>query len=476
VCVFPPFADKERITVAQKHRVLVVDDEASMRELLDIVLTRNGYDVAVLQNVEEAISRLEKEHFDIVLTDLRMGSDRQAGMKLLSWLQDNRPGTPAIMITAYGSVETAIEAMKLGATDYLMKPFKNEEIRLVVKRALEQRDLKRENTALRQDQARRGNLDNIIGKSPPIEQVRDMIRRVAQLPSTVAIHGESGTGKELVARGIHQLSPRAEKPFVAINCGGMPENLLESELFGHKKGSFTGAIEEKEGLFVVADGGTLFLDEIGEMPAQLQVKLLRVLDNSEVMPVGGTSPVKVNVRIISATNRNLEKMAEEGRFREDLYYRLNVIPLTVPPLRERADDVPLLVSHFGQRHAEKLGRPEVRVSEEAVNAMRTFKWPGNVRELENVMERAVALCANGVIGVGDLPLSVQHYVAAPEQRVTDLPDEGVDLEAMISGIEIKLIQQALEKTKYSQVKAAKLLGLTTRSLRYRLKKYEFDTS
>ncbi|MFO7774386.1 MAG: sigma-54 dependent transcriptional regulator [Candidatus Hydrogenedentota bacterium] len=461
--------------MAQKHRVLVVDDEASMRELLDIVLTRNGYDVAVLQNVEEAITRLEKEHFDIVLTDLRMGSDRQAGMKLLSWLQDNRPGTPAIMITAYGSVETAIEAMKLGATDYLMKPFKNEEIRLVVKRALEQRDLKRENTALRQDQARRGNLNNIIGKSPPIEKVRDMIRRVAQLPSTVAIHGESGTGKELVARGIHQLSPRAEKPFVAINCGGMPENLLESELFGHKKGSFTGAIEEKEGLFVVADGGTLFLDEIGEMPAQLQVKLLRVLDNSEVMPVGGTSPVKVNVRIISATNRDLEQMAGEGRFREDLYYRLNVIPLTVPPLRERSDDVPLLVSYFGQRHAEKLGRPEVRVSDEAMNAMRTFKWPGNVRELENVMERAVALCANGVVDVSDLPLSLQHYVAAPERTVTDLPEEGVDLEAMISGIEIKLIQQALEKTKYSQVKAAKLLGLTTRSLRYRLKKYEFDT-
>ncbi len=458
-----------------QHRVLVVDDEASMRELLEIVLTNAGYSVAAVSQVAQAQKRLASEQFDVVLTDLRMGSDREAGMKMLSWLGENAPGVPAIMITAYGSVETAIEAMKRGAVDYLMKPFKNDEIRLIVKRAIDQRDLVRENTALRKDQARRGDLDNLIGKSGPIEDVRGMVRRVAQLPSTVAIHGESGTGKELVARGIHQLSPRSHKPFVAINCGGMPENLLESELFGHKKGSFTGATEEKEGLFVVADGGTLFLDEIGEMPLPLQVKLLRVLDNSEVMPVGGTSPVQVNVRIVSATNRNLEQMAQEGGFREDLYYRLNVIPITVPPLRERAEDIPLLVRFFAERHAAKLGRDPVKVSDEAMAAMAAFKWPGNVRELENVMERAVALCDNGVVEASDLPRPVRDYVAAPAREVSELPNDGVDLEDMIAGIEINLIKQALQRTKYSQTRAAKLLGLTTRSLRYRLKKYELET-
>ena len=462
--------------MAPKHRVLVVDDEASMRELLDIVLANNGYAVSTVGTREQAQQLLEKDAFDVVLTDLRMGSDRDAGMKLLAWMKENAPSTPSIMMTAHGSVETAIEAMKLGATDYIMKPFKNDEIRLLIGRSIEQRDLVRQNTAFKKDQAQRGKIENIIGKSKIIEEVRDMIRRVAQLPSTVAIHGESGTGKELVARGIHQLSQRSDKPFVAINCGGIPENLLESELFGHKKGAFTGAVEDKEGLFIVADGGTLFLDEIGEMPLSLQVKLLRVLDNGEVTPVGGHRSVKVDVRIVSATNRDLEKMAKhQGTFREDLYYRLNVIPIVVPPLRDRKDDIPLLVRHFMQVHAHKLGRPQISVTSESEIVLLNYDWPGNVRELGNVIERAVALCREDCIQASDLPANVRNYVAVPVDQVSELPSTGIDLEKLIEEIEVKLINQALQKSKYSQAKAAQLLSLTPRSLRYRLRKYGLES-
>jgi two-component system response regulator PilR (NtrC family) len=451
-----------------------VDDETSMRELLDIVLSNDGYHVTTAADPEEAKSLFSSQSFDAVLTDLRMGADRDAGMGLLSWMEESLPGTPAIMITAHGSVETAIEAMKRGAADYIMKPFKNDEIRLVVRRAIEKRDLVRENVALRRDQAKRGNLSNLIGQSAPIEEVRNMIRRVATLPSTVSIRGESGTGKELVARGIHQLSDRASKPFVAINCGGVPENLLESELFGFKKGAFTGAVEDKEGLFVVAHGGTLFLDEIGEMPLTLQVKLLRVLDDNIVLPVGGTKGVQVNVRLISATNRNLEEMVKEGTFREDLFYRLNVIPVQVPPLRERADDIPVLARHFITAHGKKMGRATLDLSPEAEAALRAFRWPGNVRELENVLERGVALCAGARLETTDLPVYVRNFISEPAETLTDLPAGGVDLERLIADIEVKLIKQALQNSRYSQKRAAELLGLTPRSLRYRLKKYGFD--
>ncbi|MCL4692396.1 MAG: sigma-54 dependent transcriptional regulator [Candidatus Hydrogenedentes bacterium] len=457
--------------MAVQNRILVVDDESGMRELLEIVLAKDGYDVSTASNVDDAQKLLENESFDVVLTDLRMGSDRDAGMKLLSWLNENSPSTPSIMMTAYGSVETAIEAMKRGAADYIMKPFKNEEVRILIQRAIEQTRIKRENIALRKEQAKRGNLDNIIGKGKGTEELRDMIRRVADLPSTVAIHGESGTGKELVARGIHQLSGRASKPFVAVNCGGFPENLLESELFGHKKGSFTGAYEDKEGLFVVADGGTLFLDEIGEMPMALQVKLLRVLDNSVIHPVGGTVGKKVDVRIISATNRDLAQMAHEGAFREDLYYRLNVIPITVPPLRDRADDIPLLIRHFLKVHAEKMKRGEMRVSEDVESLLLGYPWPGNVRELTNLLERAVALCRGDVIEISDLPPNVRDHVSTPGESAKELPQGGLDLEEYVAEIETSLIKQALQSTRYSQKRAADLLGLTARSLRYRLKKY-----
>ncbi len=457
-----------------RPRVLVVDDEAGMRELLEIVLGNEGYDVKTAGDVTSAQNVLQEQHFDCLITDLRFGAQRDAGLKLLRWTREHEPSIPVVMITAYGSVETAIEALKEGATDYILKPFKNDEIRLVVRKAIEQRNLIRENTALRKDQALRGKLENIIGKSRAIEEVRDMIRRVATVPSTVAIHGESGTGKELVARAIHALSERAEKPFVAVNCGAFPENLLESELFGYKKGAFTGATEDKDGLFVAANGGTLFLDEIGEMPVNLQVKLLRVLDNGLILPVGGTVPIPVSVRIISATNRNLEEMVRNNQFREDLFYRLNVIPIVVPPLRERAEDIPLLVRHFISQHATKMNRAPLTIAAEAEDALRTFHWPGNVRELENVMERAVALCRGSQIELADLPTYIQHYVATPSDVIHDLPEEGLDLEAYVADLETRLIKQALERTRYSQKKAAELLHLSPRSFRYRLQKYGLE--
>ena len=454
-----------------RKRVLVIDDEAGMRELLEIVLGSDGYHVTAVTTCEEGKRALEHDPCDVVLTDLRIGSDAQAGMRFLEWLKEHGKGTPTIMMTAHGSVETAIDAMKRGAADYVLKPFKNDEIKLLVHRAIAQRDLMRENKALRKEQAKLGQVTNMIGASHLIMQVKDMIRRVAVLPSTIAIHGESGVGKELVARSVHQLSERSQKPFVAINCGGIPENLLESELFGHKKGAFTGAVEDKDGLFVVASGGTLFLDEIGEMPLQLQVKLLRVLDNHVVTPLGGTESINVDVRIVSATNRDLEEMVREGTFREDLYYRLNVIPLNVPALRERPDDIPLLVRHFLLRHAEKLGRQLPALTPDAMDALCGYDWPGNVRELANVIERALALCNGERIDLSELPHNVTHRMPQSSSSITDLPPQGLDLEALIAEIEVKLIEQALLRTRHSQKKAAHLLGLTARSLRYRLQKY-----
>jgi two-component system, NtrC family, response regulator PilR len=453
------------------RKILVVDDEPGMRELLEIVFSCDGYTVHTAQTIEEGCAALEAGQYDVVVTDLRFGSDPAAGMEFLLWMEERSPETPAIMMTAHGTVENAIEAMKMGAADYILKPFANDEIRMIVQRAIEQRDLRRQYAVLRREQAKLGEVKNMIGASTAIEQVREMVRRVALLPSTVAIHGESGVGKELVARGIHQLSPRAENPFVAINCGGIPENLLESELFGHRKGAFTGAIEDKTGLFVAADGGTLFLDEIGEMPLSLQVKLLRVLDNSSVTPLGGTQSIDVDVRIISATNRDLTKMVADGSFREDLYYRLNVIPLTVPPLRERADDIPLLARHFVRKHSERMSRPGMSIGEDAMRALCAYEWPGNVRELGNMMERATVLCTGEVITLVDLPPNVKEFVPNTALDVKELPEHGVDLEELIADVEIVLIQQALERTRQSQKKASRLLGLTPRSLRYRLQKY-----
>lgn len=457
-----------------RKRILVVDDEQGMRELLEIILGNEGYDVETAPDIESGRACLEKARYDAVITDLRIGSDKNAGMSLLGWIQERADSIPAIMMTAHGSVESAIEAMKLGASDYIIKPFKNDEIKIIIQRSIEQNELLRENRTLKKEQAKLGQVRNMIGASQAIEKVRDMIRRIALLPSTVAIYGESGTGKELVARSIHQLSERSEKPFVVINCGGIPENLLESELFGHKKGAFTGAYEDKEGLFLSADGGTLFLDEIGEMPLSLQVKLLRVLDDHSITPLGVTSPISVDVRLVSATNRNLEQRAQEGTFREDLFYRLNVIPIKLPSLSERKDDIPLLVHHFAHLHAETLGRPALDVPDSIMNILSAYRWPGNIRELGNMMERAVALSENGVLEEQDLPENILHFMPEPSSQITKLPDTGVELETVVEDLEIGLIQQALKKTNDSRKKSAALLGLTTRSLRYRLQKYGLE--
>ncbi|HOQ31768.1 MAG TPA: sigma-54 dependent transcriptional regulator [Candidatus Hydrogenedens sp.] len=467
-----------------KFRVLIIDDEESMREVIAIILERGGFLCQTAESVEESIRILKEQTFDAVITDLVMNNDSLAGMKILKWIRENIPELPTIMVTAYGSVENAIEAMQAGATDYIQKPFKsNEEVCLRVQKAIEQYHLLRENKALRTERALLQPFEEIIGTSSAIKKIRETIYRVAQLPSTVIIYGESGVGKELIARGIHRLSPRADKPFIAINCASIPETLLESELFGYKRGAFTGAIEDKEGLLVVANGGTVFLDEIGEMPVSLQARLLRVLDNNLVTPVGGTKEIKVDIRIISATNKNLEEMVNKGLFRNDLFFRLNVIPITVPPLRERKEDIPLLINHFLKMHSSRMGLPTPKVTPNVVELFLNYSWPGNIRELSNFIERILALCYETEIDLKLIPDSLKQILVNKSiQQVginnieqIKLPPEGIDLEKFIEKIERGLIEQALAYTKYSQKKSAKILGLTPRSFRYRLQKYGLST-
>ena len=452
--------------------ILIVDDEEGMRDLLSIMLLNDGYHVETAGSVAEVERKLVNDSFDLVITDLRMGKDETAGMTVLEKVRERDHDVPTLIITAFGSVDTAIEAMKKGAIDYIQKPFKNEEMRIVIEKALEHKRLKDENALLRAEQLRMGRLEEIVGKGQAVEEMRELIKRVAGLSSTVLIKGESGTGKELVARAIHRLSPRHDFPFVAINCAGIPESLLESELFGHKKGAFTGAIEDKKGLFEAADRGTLFLDEAGDMPPSVQVNLLRVLDERLVKPVGTADYVAVDVRVISASNKDLEKEVREGRFREDLFYRLNVIPIAVAPLRERREDIPLLANHFVEKYAQRLGKNVAAVSPETLALLENFNWPGNIRQLENTVERAVALCRRATIVAEDLPRNIAEY--CPEIRKEEpvvLPPQGVDLEQKTEALEKSLIAQALAKTQYSQKRAAELLNLPVRSLRYRLKKY-----
>ncbi|MGC8844229.1 MAG: sigma-54-dependent transcriptional regulator [Candidatus Hydrogenedens sp.] len=463
-----------------KFRVLIIDDEESMREVIAIILERGGFLCQTAESLEESIRILKEQPFDAVVTDLVMSNNPLAGMEILKWVKENIPGLPTIMVTAYGSVENAIEAMQAGATDYIQKPFKsNEEVCLRVQKAIEQHHLLRENEALRTERALLQSFEEIIGTSSAIKKIRETISRVAQLPSTVIIYGESGSGKELIARGIHRLSPRADKPFLAINCASIPETLLESELFGYKRGAFTGAIEDKEGLLVVANGGTVFLDEIGEMPMNLQARLLRVLDNNVVTPVGGTKEIKVDIRIISATNRNLEEMINKGLFRQDLFFRLNVIPITVPPLRERKEDIPLLINHFLKMHSSRMGLPTPKIAPNVIELFLNYSWPGNIRELSNFIERILALCYETEINLTHIPDSLKQTIVNKTNQQVEidnigqikLPPEGLDLEKFIEKIERGLIEQALIYTRYSQKKSAKILGLTPRSLRYRLQKY-----
>ncbi len=449
-------------------RILVVDDERSMREVLFSMLKKEGYDVAVADGGEVAIETARREAFDAVITDVRM--PKVDGLQVLRAIKELSPNTVVIVITAFGSSETAVEAMKLGAYDYITKPFKYDEVTLNIKRALERKRLRDENLNLKRQLETHYRFENIIGKSPKIVEVFDTIRKIAETHSTAMITGESGTGKELVAQAIHFNSLRRDKPFISVNCGAIPEGLMESELFGHVKGAFTGAVANKVGLFSAADGGTLFLDEITEIPLLLQVKLLRAIQEREIRRVGDTKDTKVDVRLIAATNKDLEAAVGDGTLREDLFYRLNVIPIHLPALRQRREDIPLLVAHFLQKYGKELGREVRGVAPEALALLEQYHWPGNIRELENVVERALVLGTGEILGVEALPDSLRRQ-RQPRGIDLELPEEGMDLDATLDQIEARLLTKALDRTKGVQTRAADILRLSFRQFRYKLQKH-----
>jgi two-component system, NtrC family, response regulator PilR len=455
-------------------RILVVDDERSMRELLAIVLGREGYDVVVAESGQQALDELERRPVDLLISDIHMPD--MTGLEVLRTAKGLNPDLAGIMVTAFASTETAIEALRMGAYDYIHKPFNVDELKIVVTGALERRRLRRENVLLKRALGERHQFSNILGRSEPMLAVFELIETIAQTTSTVLVTGESGTGKELAARAIHFNSPRKDRPFVAVNCGALTETLLESELFGHVRGAFTGAATNKKGLIEVAERGTIFLDEIGEMSPLMQVKLLRVLQERVFRRVGGTDEIAADIRIITATNRDLAQMVAENRFREDLYYRINVIPLHLPPLRERGEDIPMLAEHFVTRFAAELGKPIQGLAAESLSVLVQYHWPGNIRELENAMERAVALERTPVILPPSLPAAVRA-AGGGHPRVEDvleadtLPDSGFDLERHVREIERQYITEALRRTEGVKVKAAELLGMSFRSFRYYAKKY-----
>jgi len=452
-------------------RVLVVDDEKSMCDFLEIMLKKEGYQVRTTTDPWEALELVEKEPFHLVLTDVRM--PEIDGFQVLRRVKEVQPETLVIMITAYGSPEGAVEAMKQGAYDYVTKPFRVDEVKLVIRKALERYRLWEENMRLRQEVEGRYRFWNIIGKSPRMQQVFDLIEKVSQTKVNVLIVGESGTGKELVAKAIHYNSPRKGRPFVALNCAAIPETLLESELFGYVKGAFTGAATTKKGMLEVADGGTLFFDEVGDLPPLLQAKLLRVIQEREFKRLGGTSDIKVDLRIIAATNQNLEEKVKKKEFREDLYYRLNVIQIKLPPLRERKEDIPLLAQHFLAKYSRELGKKMEGFTPEAMELLLQYDYPGNVRELENILERCITLEPGPLITeryirsyLAEAPLSPYR----PSVEV-EIPEEGVDLERIIEEMEKAYLRKALEKAGGVKKRAAELLGMNFRAIRYKLAKY-----
>jgi two-component system response regulator PilR (NtrC family) len=449
-------------------KILVVDDERSMRELLAITLRQDGYDVAVADSGETAMAALQADTYDLVITDLRMR--HVDGLGVLRSAKELSPQAVVLVVTAYASTETAVEAMKLGAYDYITKPFKLDEIRLTIEKALERKRLADENQALKRQLRRERGFENFVGKTRKMLDVFDTIRKAADSTSTVMITGESGTGKELVAQAIHHESARRNAPFVSVNCGAIPEGLMESELFGHVKGAFTGAVASTPGLFAAAEGGTLFLDEITEVSHAVQVKLLRAIQEREVRRVGDTRDVKVDVRIIAASNRDVGRAVADGILREDLFYRLNVIPIHLPPLRERREDIPALVAHFLQKLSHELGRKMTGLTPEALAMLERYHWPGNVRELENIIERAIVLGNGDVIGTDALPAYLVTPAETPDVPV-DLPPSGLNLDAVLDRIEERYIRAALERTGGVQTRAAELLGLSFRQFRYKLQKY-----
>jgi two-component system, NtrC family, response regulator PilR len=453
--------------------ILVCDDQRSICEMLDISLRKDGHRVETVNGGEAAKKKLSSANYELLITDIKM--PQTDGIEVLRFARQSSPETSVILITAVEDYEAAVQAVKGGAFDYIHKgPGLLEELKLAVGRAVSTLVLQRENFAFKRDAASRNSLDNIIGNSPALEKLKNTIRTVAPTVSTVLIYGESGTGKELVARAVHTCSPRAAEPFVSINCGAFPETLLESELFGYVKGAFTGASQNKRGLFEVASGGTIFLDEIGEMSLSMQVKLLRVLQERTIRPVGGTQETPVDVRVIAATNRDLLEMVANNTFREDLYYRVSVIPIQVPALRERRDDVVLLASHFLKKYAAAAQKSILRIHPESLEALASFEWPGNVRQLENTIERAVAMEMSDELRV-DLDADRPRARAAAASANGSSPNvsaDGVDFEKYVAGVERSLIESALEQSGGVQIRAAELLKVSYRSFRHLLKKYD----
>ena len=447
--------------MADPFRILVVDDEPAQRELVGGFLSKQGFDVVEAAGGGEAVARFKREPFDLVLTDQRMPD--LSGLEVLEAVRSASPETAVVIMTAYGTIETAVSAIKAGAADYLTKPLNLDELLHRVHRVRERHHLVRENRELREALTERHRVEGIVGDSGQMQEVLSLVRRVAPSDATVLIRGESGTGKELIARALHYASPRAAGPLVKVNCAALAESLLEAELFGHEKGAFTGAIASRKGRFELADGGSIFLDEIGDLPPHLQVKLLRVLQEREFERVGSSRPVKVDVRLLAATHRNLEALVREGRFRDDLYYRINVVTIMLPPLRERREDLPPLIDHFLRTFAEKNGKTVRGITREAREALLRYDYPGNIRELENLMERAVVLTRDDVIGMEDLPLTLE--APAPESG------EGAGLIAAVEGLERRMIREALAKAEGTQTRAAELLGISERVLRYKLRKY-----
>jgi DNA-binding NtrC family response regulator len=448
-----------------RGRILVVDDDESLRRVTQVQLEQNGYQVMTAADGQQALAALKDNAQDLVISDLRMPG--LSGIEFLKKVRAEYPETIVVMITAYGTVETAVEAMKAGAYDYITKPVHPDELKLCVERALEHVHLLEEVRTLRVSLNQKYGFENILGQSNSLLSVLDQAARVAKTKSTVLIRGETGTGKELLARALHFNSPRSEKPFVTINCGAIPKELLESELFGHAKGAFTGAIAHKKGKIESADGGTVFLDEIGEMPLDLQVKLLRLIQEGEIEKIGTLAPTTIDVRVVAATHRNLQNMIEDGLFREDLYYRLAVIPLELPPLRERTEDIPEMVQHFFVKSCQRHGRPDLVLPASLLPCFTTYRWPGNVRELENVVERLVVLARRDEIGLVDLPEFLRHQPPPVDVLQLELPEQGISLDS----VERELILRALIKFNWNQTHAARFLDLSRKTLIYRMEKH-----
>ncbi|MBI1389403.1 MAG: response regulator [bacterium] len=452
-------------------KLLVVDDEVGIQNLLRRVLKGEGYDVRTAGSGEEGVSMAQDDAPDLVLCDIKMpGMD---GIETLAALKDVSDEIEVIMLTAHSTVESAVAAMKLGAADYLKKPFDVDELKITISKCLGVADLKKENIQLREDAGLRYGLDCIVGAAPKMQEIFELIKTVAPTPSTVLIQGESGTGKELIAGSIHYLSPRRHKRFIKVNCAAISEELLESELFGHEKGAFTGAVRSAEGKFVMADGGSILLDEVSEMSPKLQAKLLRVLQEKEVDRVGGREPIPVDVRVMASTNRDLEEAIKKGEFREDLYYRLNVVSIAFPPLRERKSDIPELVTHFVERFNQEMNKRIEGLAPDVEDALMRYSWPGNVRQLQNCIERAIVLCKGSVIQFQHLPPDVAQGGAAPGAGPSLAePSSSIEVGVTVAEMERQLIFKTLEHTQYNRTRAAEILGISIRTLRNKLNEYK----